>query len=456
MNAVLRRAAGHLDTLAAQPAHPVGDPVAVARSLAEPIREQGADLEETLSLLFDQAVPVSFNTAGPGYLAYIPGGGLPHAAVADFIADIVNRFTGIWLAAPGLVQLETNVLEWLVGAVGYPRTASGILTSGGSLANFSAIVAARTRHLPERFQEGTLYVSDQVHHSVHKAAMLAGFPADGVRVIPSDERFRLRTDLLEQAMTRDRAAGRRPFLIVGSGGTTNTGAVDDLAALATVAQRERLWFHVDAAYGGFFALTARGSRALIGMERADSITLDPHKGMFLPYGTGALLVRDAATLRASHATEGSYLPPLQQDEAFVDFCQLSPELSRPFRGLRLWLPLRLVGAAAFRDALDEKLDLARFAAAGLRAMPGIELVAEPELSTVAFRAVRAGWGAEATNARNRRLLDAVNRRGRVYLTGTSVGGRFVLRICVVSFRTHQDRITQCLDDIRAGLAELGP
>ena len=454
MSAVLRRAADHLDTLAAQPAHPVGDPATVARALAEPIGEHGADLEETLSLLFDQAVPASFNTAGPGYLAYVPGGGLPHTAVADFIADIVNRYTGVWLAAPGLVQLETDVLQWLVDAVGYPRSASGILTSGGSLANFSAIVAARARHLPERFQDGTLYVSDQAHHSVHKAALLAGFPTDAVRVMPSDERFRMRTDVLAQSITRDRGAGRRPFLIVGSGGTTNTGAVDDLRTIATVARRERLWFHVDAAYGGFFVLTERGSRALSGMELADSITLDPHKGMFLPYGTGALLVREAAALRASHSTEGDYLPAMQEDEAFVDFCQISPELSRPFRGLRLWLPLRLVGAAAFRDALEEKLDLARLAADGLRAMPGIEIVAEPELSTVAFRASRPGEGADAGNARNRRLLDAINRRGRVYLTGTSVGGRFALRICVVSFRTHQDRITQCLEDIQSALEEL--
>lgn len=455
MEAVLDRVAGHVDTLEEQPAYDLDGHVALARSVAAPMPERGVPLASALAILFEQAVPKSFNTAGPGYLAYIPGGGLLHAAVADFVADAVNRYTGVWLAAPGLVQLETNVLRWLTGMVGYPDGALGILTSGGSLANFSAIVAARTERLPERFLDGTLYVSDEVHHSVQKAARLAGFPADAVRVVPTDPRFRMRLDRLQDAVHADRAAGRAPFLVVGSGGTTNTGAVDDLRALADVARRNGLWLHVDAAYGGFFALTARGRRALAGLERADSITLDPHKGMFLPYGTGALLVRDAATLRRSHATEGAYLPTMQDAAEFVDYCQLSPELSRPFRGLRLWLPLQLLGVAAFREALDEKLDLARAAADGLRAVPGIEIVAEPELSTVAFRAVWPALGAADTDARNRALLDAVNRRRRVYLTGTTVHGGFVLRICVLSFRTHRHRIDQALADVREALADVG-
>jgi len=456
MEAVLDRVGAHVDSLPAQPAHDLDGHEALARALAGPMPAAGRPLADVLALLFERAVPTSFNTAGPGYLAYIPGGGLLHAAVADFVADAVNRYTGVWLAAPGLVQLETNVVRWLAGMVGYPDTGFGILTSGGSLASFSAIVAARTARLPERFLDGTLYVSDQVHHSVQKAARLAGFPAAAVRVIATDARFRMRLDALADAVRSDRADGRRPFLVVGSGGTVNTGAVDDLPALAAFAAREDLWFHVDAAYGGFFVLTERGRRALTGMDRADSITLDPHKGLFLPYGTGALLVRDVATLRRSHATEGAYLPVMQDADDFVDYCQLTPELSRPFRGLRLWLPLQLLGTAAFREALDEKLDLARAAADGLRTIPGIEIVAEPELSIVAFRGVWPGRSAEETDARNRALLDAVNRRRRVYLTGTTVAGRYVLRICVLSFRTHRDRIEQALADIRAARAGMPP
>jgi len=455
MDAILARVVRHVDSLPDQPAHHLDDAEALARTLAEPLGDHPTALPAVLDQFFERAVPTSFNTAGPGYLAYIPGGGLLHSAAADFLADAVNRYTGVWLAAPGLVQLEANVLRWLTGIVGYPETALGILTSGGSLANFSAVVTARAARLGTEFLDGTLYVSDQVHHSVAKAATLAGFADRHIRTIPSDGSFRLRLDALERAIADDRRAGRRPFLLVGSGGTVNTGAVDDLDALADVARREDLWFHVDAAYGGFFVLTDRGRAALHGIARADSITLDPHKGLFLPYGTGSLLVRDPEALRHAHATEGAYLPTMQDRLDFVDFCQLSPELSRPFRGLRIWLPLKLVGAAAFQAALDEKLDLARMAADALRAMPGIEIVAEPALSIVAFRVSRPGLDAERANVLSRNLLDAVNRRRRVYLTGTTVAGRYLLRICVLSFRTHRERMIEALEDIRAGLGEVG-
>lgn len=454
VDAAMDRIVAHVESLPSQPAHAVDGAEALARSLREPLPERGAALSELLDLVFDRAAPVSFNTAGPGYLAYIPGGGLFHAAVADLIADAVNRYVGVWIAAPGLVQLEANVLRWFAEIVGYPHSALGILTSGGSLANFSAIVTARRERLPADFLKGTIYVSDQTHHSVLKAALLAGFPADRVRVVASDDSFRMRLDALADAVRDDCRAGLQPFLVVGSGGTTNTGAVDDLDALATFAREEGLWLHVDAAYGGFFALTERGRAALRGMDRADSVTLDPHKGLFLPYGTGSLLVRDGAALRRAHAIEAEYLPTMRDTPEFVDFCQLSPELSRPFRGLGVWLPFRLLGVGAFRDALDEKLDLAQRAAAALHAMDGIEVVADPQLSVVAFRVAADGMDEAARNGASRALLDAVNRRRRVFLTATTVRGSFLLRICVLSFRTHADRLDAGLEDIRAGLAEV--
>ena len=226
--------------------------------------------------------------------------------------------------------------------------------------------------------------------------------------------------------------------------------------LADLAAREGLWLHVDAAYGGCFALTERGQLALRGLGRADSITLDPHKGLFLPYGTGALLVREPAALRRAHASRAEYLPPMQEDPDFVDFCELSPELSRDFRGLRLWLPLKLVGAGAFAAALDEKLDLAQHAHRRLGELPGVEIVAAPQLSLLAFRHVPDGLrgDAAALDRHNERLLAAINRRARVYLTATVLDGRFVLRICVLSFRTHRDRVDAGLADIAAAIAEL--
>lgn len=428
----------------------------LARSLVEPLPETGRPYEELLDLVFESVVRKGFGTAGPGYLAYIPGGGILHSAVADFIADGVNRYVGVFAAAPGLAQLEANVVRWFCDVVGYPRSARGFLTTGGSLATFSAVVTARRERLPDDFAAGTIYASDQAHHSVQKAAMLAGFPESSVRVVPSDEKFRVRVDEMEKAVAADRAAGRRPFLVVGNAGTTNTGAVDDLEALGDFCARESLWFHVDAAYGGFFLLTPEGREVLRGISRSDSVVLDPHKSLFLPYGTGSLLVRDGDALRRAHALSADYMPEMQQDPDFVDFNLVSPELSRDWRGLRVWLPIAMHGIGPFRRNLQEKLELTRWATEELRKIPGIEILAEPQLSIVAFRLARAGLDAEATNDLNRRFLAAINAKKRVYLTGTMLGDRFALRICVLSFRTHADRLREGMEDIRGAAEDLRP
>ncbi len=283
----LVRIAAHVDSLPKQPSWNTETGPELARSLRERAApESGTAPKELFDLLFDRVIPVSFNTAGPGYLAYIPGGGLLQSAVADLIADCTNRYVGVWAAAPGLAQIEANVVSWFCEIVGYPPSARGILTSGGSLANFSAIVTARRARLPENFLRGTIYTSDQTHHSVRKAAILAGFPEDNVREIRSDDSFRIRLDELANAIASDRASGLSPFLVVGSAGTTNTGAVDDLEALADLCEKEKLWFHVDGAYGGFFLLTEEGRRAMRGIERADSIVARPAQGPFSPVRYG--------------------------------------------------------------------------------------------------------------------------------------------------------------------------
>lgn len=454
LDAVRDRLVAHVASLPEQPAAEVEGGAELARALLEPVPPEGpAPAHELLDLLFERAIPKSFNTAGPGYLAYIPGGGVVSSAVADLISGVTNRYVGVWQAAPALVQLETNVVRWLCGIVGLPEGSGGYLATGGSLASFTAVVAARREKLPPAFLSGTLYVSDQTHHAVTKAASLAGFPAENVRSIPSDERFRVRVDLLAERVASDRAAGFTPFFVCANAGTTNTGAVDDLSALADLCAREGLWLHVDGAYGGFFLLTERGRAAMEGIGRADSVVLDPHKGLFLPYGTGALLVRDADVLRRAHAAGADYLPHMQEDPGFVDWCEVSPELSRAFRGLRVWLPVKLHGLAAFREALDEKLDLAAHAAEELRTVPGVEVVAEPQLSIVAFRLVRPGLDVDALNRLNRDVIARVNARQRVHLSGTVLGGAFVLRICVLSFRTHRERLDAGLDDLRAAIAE---
>jgi aromatic-L-amino-acid decarboxylase len=453
IEAATDRILDYIESLPRQPAANAEGGADLARSLREPLPETGRPAGELLELLFEKVIPKGFNTAGPGYLAYIPGGGIPHAAVADLIADATNRYVGVFAAAPGLAQLETNVVSWFSQIVGYPAAARGILTTGGSLANFSAVVTARRERLPEDFLSGTIYASDQVHHSIQKAAMLAGFPEGNVREIAADERFRIRVEDLARAVAADRAAGKNPFLVVGNAGSVNTGAVDDLAALADFARRQRLWFHVDGAYGGFFLLTERGRAAMAGVERSDSIVLDPHKSLFLPYGMGSLLVRDGEALKRSHALTAAYLPSMQEDPDLVDFNQISPELSRSWRGLRAWLPIKMHGIGPFRANLDEKLDLARWATEELRKIPGVEILAEPQLSIVAFRLRRTGLDDEAANRLNRDLMDRINRRKRIYLTGTMLGDRFAIRICVLSFRTHADRMKEGLEDIRRAVNE---
>ena len=443
----------HIESLPDQPSADIEGGPELARSLIEPLPQKGQPYEELLELLFQKLIPKTFNTAGPGYLAYIPGGGIFHSAVADLISNAVNRYVGVWLASPGLARLEANVVRWFNDIMDYPPQAQGFLTSGGSLANFSALVTARRQRLPENFFLGTLYTSDQTHHSVQKAAILAGFPLQNVREIPSDAQFRVRVDLLAEKIAEDKQAGFAPFMIAGNAGTTNTGAVDDLQALADLAQKENLWLHVDAAYGGFFMLTERGRKAMQGIHRADSIILDPHKGLFLPYGTGSLLVRDGEALKQAHSVHAHYLPVMQEDPDLVDFCELSPELSRDFRGLRVWLPLKMHGIEPFRHNLDEKLDLALWATEELRKIEGMEIVAEPQLSIVAFRLTKPGLDEATLTQLNQELLNRINMRKHTYLTGTMLGDCFAIRICVLSFRTHFDRMQDCLEDIRAAIKE---
>ena len=444
----------HIESLPSQPSLAVEGALDLAASLVEDAPESGSAPEELLELVFDRATPTSFTNPGPGFMAYIPGGGLFESALADFIAGAINRYVTVWTAAPGLVQLEVNVIRWFCQMIGYPNRSGGFLSTGGSLANFSAIFTARRELLPENFLDGTIYVSEQVHHSIGRAATLAGFGESALRIVGVDAERRIDIRQLTDAIASDRARGRKPFLVVGSVGTTNTGAIDDLEALADIAERERLWLHLDAAYGGFFALTERGRERMAGAERADSITLDPHKGLFLPYGTGCLLVKNTETLKRAHTVRADYMPPMQDSADLVDFCEISPELSRDFRGLRVWLPLKMYGLGAFRAALDEKLDLTEWVESELRKLDGLEIVAAPQLSVLAFRLAPNGVAETELNQLNRDLLDRINGRKRVFLTETVLDGRFVIRICILNFRTHRDRLQMCMDDIQSAAREV--
>jgi len=443
LHAAVEHVVGVVDGLPAAPAH---DDTGVADLLADPaVRrpppEHGRGVDELLAVL-DRAAAKGINSASGGVFAYVPGSGLVSAAVAELLAGVLNRYTGLAYPAPGLVALEADVLRWFADLFGLPATAAGTLTTGASLATLSALVTARTAMLPPDFRAGTLYVTVQSHHCVAKAARIAGFPAGAVRVVPTDAHLRMDPEALQRAIDADRASGRHPFCVVATAGTTNTGTIDPLPAIAEVAAAERLWLHVDAAYGGFFQLTGRGRERLRGIEHADSLVLDPHKSLFLPFGTGCLLVRDGGLLAAAHSPDDD-APYLQDIEAgsLPDFADHSPELTREFRGLRLWLPLHLHGVAAFRAALDEKLDLAEHAHEQLRRIPALAVLGPPDLSTVAFRC-RAGDAATAE------LLRRVNAEGRVLLSSTRVDGRVLGRLCVLNHRSDRGRLDEAIDALR--------
>jgi len=431
------------------PAEATEGAIEVARRLAAAPPETGTrDFDRVLNEALN-AARRTFEYSGPGYLAYIPGGGLYTAALAEFLAQGLNRYVGLWQPSPAIVQLEENVTRWLCGLFDFPAaTSQGVLTSGGSMANLSAVVTARHSRLGEDFLDGTYYVTDQAHGSNTKAATIAGFGMRNLRLVPTDAELRMDPDALSSMVAADRAAGLRPFMVVAAAGTTNTGAVDPLDEIATIAEREGLWFHIDAAYGGFFQLTDRGRVAFRGSQRADSITLDPHKGLFLPYGTGGLIVRDREAMRDAHFEGAAYLQDLPPSGELPNYNELTPELSRDVRGLRVWFPLVLHGVSAFRAALDEKLDLTGRITAELRADPNIEIGWDPQLTVVAFR-MRGG-----DEERSRQLLDRINATKRVFLSSTLVRGQYWLRVCIVSHRTHADRIDECAAIVREAAAAL--
>ena len=394
------------------------------------------------------AARTGFDTAGGGHLSYIPNGGVYAGALGRFVAAALNRWTGAAFVQPGAVALEQSVIDWMLGLFGLGPSAAGVLLSGGSMANLEAVVAARTAQ-GDRFEDAVIYTSDRAHHSMAKAARLAGIPASGVRVVPTDAAHRLDPTALRRSVTADRRAGLRPMMVAATAGTTDTGSVDPLVACADIATAEDLWFHVDAAYGGFFALTERGAALLDGIDRADSITVDAHKSLLIPFGVGGLLVADERTLVEAHEGRGAYMRDAHDDPDMPNYCSLGAELSRPFRGLDLWLPLHLHGVDAFRCELDRMLDLALRAATRLERIPGIELAAEPTLSIVAFR---AAGGDAATEE----ILTEVNRSGEVHVSSTTVDGRLAIRLAFLNHRTTTAIADRAVELVALAVDGLGP
>jgi aromatic-L-amino-acid decarboxylase len=424
--------------------------------LQTPLGEDGIDVRAAIAVLEEHVLRPGANTATGRHLAYIPGSGLYHAALGDFLAAATNKYPGFFFSGPGPVRMENMLLRWAADLVGYPPSAGGYLASGGSIATLSAVAAARDAHRVQgaAVASSVVYTTDHAHHCLDKALQLAGLGAAPVRRVAMDERFRMRPEALSEAIAADRQRGLVPWLVVAAAGTTDTGAIDPLEAIAAVAEREGCWFHVDAAYGGFFLLTDHGRGLLAGIERSDSVVLDPHKGLFMPYGSGILLVRDVKTLLAGSALEGAYMQDALRDPGEISPCDVSPELTKPFRALRMWLPLILLGVRPFRAALEEKLLLARYFHREVQAL-GFEVGPEPELSIVTYRWAPRGCSLEQANAYNKALVEGVQRDGRVFLSSTLLSGRFTLRLVALSFRTHRRTIDLALRVLAEQAAALG-
>jgi glutamate/tyrosine decarboxylase-like PLP-dependent enzyme len=405
-------------------------------------REQGADAESTLEYLDLWVDRPGIATASPRFMGYVPGGGLFHSAIGDFLAAASNKYAGFAPAAPGAVRLENLTSAWLARTIGYPATAAGTLTSGGSMANLAAVVAAREAR--DEAGGGAVYLTRFAHHCIDKALRIAGRARAPRRMIATDERHRMRVDALAEALERDASDGVRPWLVVASAGTVDAGAVDPLAAIADLCERHGAWFHVDGAYGGLFRLCEEGREMLAGIERSDTVALDPHKTLFLPYGTGAVLARDGRNLLDAFSASADYIRPFGEGDVGPSPGDLSPELTRHFRALRLWLPLRLAGIGAFRSAQSEKIRLARYFHSRLAEAEGWEVGAPPDLSIVAFR-YRPATG--DVDSFNRRLLNRLQEEGRVFLSGTRIDGADWLRCAILSFRTHLEHVDETLDEL---------
>jgi glutamate/tyrosine decarboxylase-like PLP-dependent enzyme len=421
--------------------------------LIQPFLEEPGDFSDLIGLLGDAVDHEGINAASGGQMGYIPGGGMYPSALGDLLAGVFNRYAGVSFASPGAVKLEQQLVRWMADIVGYPSTSGGDLTSGGSIANLTAIVAAReTMGIRARDVENScVYITADTHHCVDKSLRAAGLAECNKRLVPMDEKFRMDVAALETLILKDKAAGLRPWLIVASAGTTDAGAVDPMDRIADLAEQHDLWMHADAAYGGFFLLCEEGRKVLRGLGRAHSIVLDPHKGMFIPYGSGAVLVRNVRWLAQSQTYEADYMQDAVADEGEYSPADLSLELTRPFRGLRFWLPLKLFGVAPFRAALEEKMWLARYFHEQLEKTPGWDMGPYPELSVVTFRYVPRKGDADLLN---KRLVEAVREDGRVFISSTKINGQFVLRLAVLHFLTHLDRVDYVLEFLKRKAVEL--
>lgn len=443
------------------PVMPVTTADAVRSLLSEPLPDQPFDAAQALAVVQDVVYPLSRHNGHPRFFGYVASPGTAAAAIGDLLAAGLNANVTSWRSAPAAAEMEHTVIGWLKQMTGFAPQGTGLLVSGGSMANFSALAAARTAADPDAVHRGVsstkplrIYASTEVHFSMPKGARLLGIGSDNVVLIPTDAAFRMDVAELERRIEADRDAGMRPMCIVANAGAVNTGAFDPLPPIADISERHNLWLHVDGAYGGFSALAPSAKPLFAGIERADSLSLDPHKWLYSSVGCGCILYRDPRAAIATFSHDADYTRPvgLSNDEAFA-FWDLGPELSRPFRALPLWLQIKLHGAQHLADAIEHNIACAHYFGRLVTQAPDFELLAPVGLSIFNFRYAPPNFTGDL-DALNERILLALQRGGSSYLSNTRIHGQFALRGCVLNYRTTQADMEQLLEDVRTAAQPL--
>ena len=422
-------------------------PEELSARLQEPAPEEPRPFDQLLARLDADVLPFMARNEHPGYFAYIPGCGTWPSALGDLIASGLNMDVGSWGLSAGPSQLELVVLDWFKEWIGYPTDAGGVLTSGGSAANMTALACARESLVGAMSDRLVVYCADQAHSSVARAARILGFRPDQVRVLPVDDRYRLRPEALSAAMDADARAGREPLFVAAAAGSTSTGSVDPLPQIAAICRERGVWFHVDGAYGGFAAITGRGRAALAGIELADSVTLDPHKWLYQPFECGCLLVRSGRQLLDAFEIHPDYLRDAKSAvPREVNFADYGMQLSRTSHAIKVWLSIQYFGLAAFRAAIDHCLDLTAWAQERIQRSTTLELMSPASLGVLCFRRRFDGDADEdQTERMNSQLVRSLARTSTGFVSSTKLRGRFAIRLCVFNHTTRKDDVEAVLD-----------
>lgn len=439
---VVDRVVEHFEHGAEDPAIQISPGPELKDALGGPVPELPGDPIEAMQTLIDVALANMQHGDHPRYFARVPAPSSFAGVLGEWLGTGFNAIASSWTGSSGPATVELVVLDWLRELLGLPAGTEGVLLSGGSVSNLTALAAARQAIGP-----GVAYLSDQTHASLLRALATLGFPPDQIRVLPSDRRLRLSAEAVREAVGEDRRQGRQPRFVIATAGTTNTGAIDELEGLAALAAAEDMWLHVDGAYGAPAALCPAGRASLRGMSRADSLVLDPHKWLFSPIDVGCLFVRRPGVLTGAFSMRPEYLADVRQGQGEVNFGDRSPELTRRSRALKLWLMFRTYGAERLSSAIARGIALAEHAQRRLESGQGWEVVTPAQLGIVTF--TRTGWS-EADHAER---VAALSASGYATLTSTRLQGRSALRLCTINPRTTEADIEQTLERLAGTVDE---